>query len=145
MVVTASRIRIVACLAVLAAVLWPLRDPAWLATYSTGLRAWQERSDGTRYRWSGGHASFYVPADARQIRIPVATTFDDADSRAMIVTTTIDDNRASRILLTDSRWQIVELTMPPAGSRRFRRVDVRTNVTRADNHGVMIGSPVVGR
>jgi len=125
--------------------LWYLRDPAWLITQSTGLRGWERSADGTRFRWSGGHASFFIPSEERIIRIPIATTFDARGNEPMVVTFTIDGSRAGRVLLTDAGWQEVTLAMPPRGSRRVRRVDVRTNVTREDNHGVQLGEPKVSR
>ena len=127
-----------------AAALWYLRDPAWVIDQTTGLRPWQREADGRVVRWSGGHASFFVPADAGELRIPVSTTFDAREpggDRPMIVTFTIDDRRAARVLLTDSAWRDVTLPLPPPGGRRVRRVDIRTNITRADNHGVRIGQP----
>jgi hypothetical protein len=125
--------------------LWYLRDPAWLITQTTGLRGWERSPDGTRFRWSGGHASFFVPSDEHIVRIPVATTFDVGGSAPMMVTFTIDGSRAGRVLLTDGAWQEVTLSMPPRGSRRVRRVDVLTSVTREDNHGVRLGEPKVSR
>jgi hypothetical protein len=116
-----------------------LRDPAWLATQTTGLRPWQRADDGAMFRWSGGHASFFVPADAQSIRVPIATTFPDPDAAPMVVTFSVDDMRAARVLLTDEAWKDVVIPMPPRGSRRVRRIDVRTSVTREDNHGVKIG------
>jgi hypothetical protein len=133
------RLRIVACLIVLVATLWYLRDPSWLAGQTTGLAVPEQARDGSRFRWSSGHASFFVPAQAGSIRIPIATTFDRSEDSAMIVRFTVDDVRTTRVLLTDARWQTVTLPLPPAGSRKFRRIDIRTNVTRPDNHGVMIG------
>ena len=49
--------------------LWYLRDPAWLITQTTGLRGWERSADGTRFRWSGGLASFFVPSEEQIIRI----------------------------------------------------------------------------
>ncbi|HYT67339.1 MAG TPA: hypothetical protein VEL51_13015 [Vicinamibacterales bacterium] len=123
-------------------VLWYLHDPAWLIDQTTGLRPWHRASDGTLSRWSGGHASFFVPSNLSQIRIPVSTTFDPREpggERPMLVTFSIDDRRVGRVLLTGPGWQEVTLPMPPPGSRRVRRIDVRTNITREDNHGVQIG------
>lgn len=134
-------LRIAALVAALAGALWYLRDPAWLADQTTGLRGWERGRDGSTYRWSGGHASFFVPADARQMRISVATSFDSRAPRGdepMLVSFTIDDNRAGRALLSDPGFRDVVLEMPPRGSRRVRRVDIRTNLTREDNHGVKI-------
>jgi hypothetical protein len=125
--------------------LWYLRDPAWLITQTTGLRGWERSADGTRFRWSGGHASFFVPSGEQVVRIPVATTFDARGSEPMVVTFTIDGVRAGRVLLTDRTWQEVTLSLPPRGSRRVRRVDVRTSVTREDNHGVQLGELKVSR
>jgi hypothetical protein len=119
--------------------LWYLRDPGWLSAQTSGLGRWEHAPDGTRYRWSGGHASFFVPSDASQIRIPIATTFDAPYDAPMTVRVTVDDTLAGSIVLTDARWQTVPLRLPRLGSRSVRRIDVRTNITRPDNHGVMIG------
>ncbi len=139
--------RILAAFAVIACecTLWYLRDPAWLITQTTGLRAWQRAADGTPFRWSGGHASFFVPSDALAVRVPVATTFDARGNEPMAVTFAIDGSRVARVLLTKGGWQAVTLAMPAQGSRRVRRVDVRTSVTREDNHGIQLGELKVSR
>ena len=129
--------------AVLAAALWYLRDPPWLATQTTGLRGWERAADGSLHRWSGGHATFFVPAEARQVRIPVATTFDWREPRGgepMMISFAIDDVRAARTVLDDTNGREVVLHMPPRGSRRVRRVDLRTSVTREGNRGVKVGA-----
>ena len=128
-----------------AAALWYLRDPPWLADQTTGLRPWQQAADGTRYRWSGRHASFFVPSDAARIIVPTATTFSTPADAPMVVTFSIDDLRGTRVLLTNGSWTRVTLEMPPRGSRRLRRIDVRTSVAREGNHGVMIGEALVER
>lgn len=136
--------RTLAMLCAVAAALWYLRDPAWVIDQTTGLRPPQRESDGRVVRWSGGHASFFVPADAGELRIPISTTFDEREpggDRPMLVTFTIDDRRAARVLLTDSSWRDVTFALPPPASRRVRRVDIRTNITRGDNHGIRIGQP----
>lgn len=122
-----------------------LRDPAWLITETAGLRGWERSTGGMRFRWTGGHASFFVPSDEQVVRIPIATTFDARGSEPMVVTFTIDGSRAGRVLLKDEAWQEVTLSMPPRGSRRVRRIDVRTSVTREDNHGVQLGEAKVSR
>lgn len=116
-----------------------LRDPAWLATETTGLRGWQQAPDGTRCRWSGGHASFFVPSNASRVGFRMATTFDASDSRPIIATVSLDDEDVDRVALTDGSWRLVEIAMPSYASRRFRRIDVRTNIVRDGNRGVMIG------
>jgi hypothetical protein len=57
----------------------------------------------------------------------------------MLVTVSVDDRVAARLVLTDAGWRHVLVALPPPGSRRVRRIDVRTSVTREDNHGVRIG------
>lgn len=136
------RIAVVALL-VTAGALWYLRDPAWLATETTGLRGWRQAPDGTRYRWSGGHASFFVPSNASSAAFRISTTFDESDRRPMIADVSLDDEPVARVLLTDSSWQLLEIALPPHRSRRFRRVDVRTDIVREDNHGVMISEVAV--
>lgn len=128
-----------AILGALVCALWYLRDPAWLIGQTTGLRRPERAADGTVFRWSGGHASFFVAATERTVRIPVATTFDARGTSPMVVSVFVDDVRAARLLLTDDAWHDVTVELPPAGSRRVRRIDIRTSVVREDNHGVKIG------
>jgi hypothetical protein len=122
----------------LVATLAYLRDPPWLMDQTTGLRGWEQRAGEPRYRWSGGHASFFVRADAGAVDIPVSTTFDAIDARPMLVTVTLDDKPAGRVVLTGPAWAHIRFTLPPPGSRRVRRIDLRTSVTREGNHGVRI-------
>jgi len=131
--------RVLALLAAFVCVVWYLRDPAWLIDQTTGLRQPERAADGTVFRWSGGHASFFVPATGRTVRIPLATTFDARGAIPMIVSVYVDDERAARLLLTDDAWHDVTVALPPGGSRRVRRIDIRTSVVREDNHGVKVG------
>jgi hypothetical protein len=126
-------------IAVAAGTLAYLRDPPWLIDQTTGLRRWEQRAGEPRYRWSGGHASFFVRSDAAAIEVPLSTTFDARDARPMLVTISVDDGIAARLILTDAAWTRVRVPLPPPDGRRVRRIDVRTNVTREGNHGVRIG------
>jgi hypothetical protein len=139
-VLTAAILIVCAC-----GVLWYLRDPAWLISQTTGLGGWERAADGTRFRWAGSHASFFVPSGEQAVRIPIATTFDARGNEPMVVTFTIDGSRAGRALLTDGAWQEVTLSLPARESRRVRRVDVRTSVTREGNRAVQVGEPKVTR
>jgi hypothetical protein len=138
------RTAIVALLVGAIAGLWYLRDPPWLIEQRTGLRAPERAADGTVFRWSGAHASFFVPADARSVRIPIATTFDARGATPMVVSASVDDVRAARVLLSDESWQTLTFDLPPRASRRVRRIDIRTSVVRDDNHGVKMGEPQLG-
>jgi hypothetical protein len=131
-------VSIAAALAVVAALAY-LRDPPWLIWQTSGLHEWLHPPGQPRYRWSGGHASFFVRADAGTFDIPVSTTFDLPEDAPMLVTVSVDGDRAARIVLTDASWQRVRIALPPPGSRKVRRIDVRTNVTRDNNRGVRVG------
>jgi hypothetical protein len=122
-----------------------LRDPPWLIGMTTAIRAWQKDAAGVRFRWTGRLAAFYVPSDAKEIRVPVATTFDRSGSEAMVVTFSVDGVRAAGVVLTDPAWREVTIAMPPPGSRRVRRIDVRTEPVRQGNHGVELGEVAVIR
>ena len=132
-------VRVLALLAALACAVWYLRDPAWLIDQTTGLRQAERGADGSVFRWSGGHASFFVPSAGRTVRIPLATTFDARGAAPMVVSVYVDDERAARVLLTDDAWHDVTVVLPPRGTRRVRRIDIRTSVVREDNHGVKVG------
>ena len=116
-----------------------LRDPPWLIRMETGFRSWERTADGARARWTGGHASFFVPSNAAAIVIPIRTTFAAPSDAPVTVTVAIDDRAAQQLVLTDDLWHQVTLLLPPQASRRVRRIDIRVNRTRAGNRGVLVG------
>ncbi len=126
-------------LAGIAAALAYLRDPPWLEHMESGFRRWETAADGTRYRWTGGHASFFVPATATAIVIPTRTTFDDPGQPPILVSITIDDRPADEFVLRDDEWRQHELLLPPPGPRRLRRIDVRADRLRHGLRGVQVG------
>jgi len=134
--------RHVAVTIIVVAALAYLRDPPWLLSTTSGMRPWERDAAGTRMRWLGGHASFFVPADAHVIEIPVRTTFERPDDWPIAVSVSIDDRPANRIVLTDAAWRRVVVTMPPRGWRRVRRIDLRMDRTRDDNRAAAIGEVV---
>lgn len=116
-----------------------LRDPPWLADVESGFRRWEIASEGTRYRWTGGHASFFVPAAAKAIVIPTRTTFNDPADPPVLVSLSIDDRQADEFVLRDTQWKAHELPLPPPGRRRLRRIDIRVDRLRPGLRGVQIG------
>jgi hypothetical protein len=145
MAVTASRHVIVTLIAAIVVVvtLAYLRDPPWLLSTTSGMRPWETDGSGTRMRWMGGHASFFVSAEARSLEIPVRTTFEHPDDWPIAVSVSIDDRPANRIVLTDAGWRRIVLTMPPRASRRVRRIDLRMDRTRDDNRAAAIGDVIL--
>ena len=125
-------------------VLGYLRDPPWLATVSSGLRNWETGADGTEFRWAGAHASMFVPANARDLRIPLRTTFDRTGEWPITVSITIDDQPVDRLVLSDAGWRESRVRLPAPGTRRVRRVDIRSDRTRDDNRAVQVGHVTLG-
>ena len=123
----------------LAGVLWYLRDPSWIADQTTGMWDWEQAPDGTRFRWTASHASFFVPSDASDAHLRLSTTFDEPGAQLMLVTISVDDVRAARLVLMDAAWHEVVVPLPPRGSRRERRIDIRSNLAREDNRAVRLG------
>lgn len=122
----ALTLRRAALVIVIVATLWWLRDPAWVATYRHGID-----NDG----WTGGRASFFVPADRHVVTFEVA----GHDQFTMQVSFFIDGHLVDRVSL-DNSWRSVTL---PAGqfetSRRHRRIDI--HVARSwgpDRKGIRI-------
>jgi hypothetical protein len=115
-----------------------LRDPSWLLSTTSGMRAWETDVDGSRVRWMGGHASLFVPASARAVEIPMRTTFDSGDW-PVTATVAVDDRLTGRIVLSDDEWHSMLVQLPTGGRRRVRRLDIRLDRTRDDNHGAAIG------
>ena len=75
----------------------------------SGFRRWETASDGTRYRSMSGHASFFVPADAKAIVIPARTTFADREDPPVESTIAIDDRPADAFVLREGSWKRAEI------------------------------------
>ncbi len=129
----------VLALLALAALLAYLRDPPWLVRVTSGVGRWETDPSGTRYRWMAGHASFFVPAGARTVDIPLRATFESPGDWPIAATITIDDSPADRLLFTDGAWKTSRLRLPPPGTRRVRRIDIRADRTRQGNRGLQVG------
>jgi hypothetical protein len=119
-----------------------LRDPPWLATMTSGMGAWMTAPDGTRYRWAGSHSSLFVPSTATVVRIPMRATFDTPRDWPITAAISVDDRLADQVTLQDDEWRAVEFRMPPPGSRKHRRIDIRLDRTRRDGQGVQVGEIV---
>jgi hypothetical protein len=116
-----------------------LRDPAWLAHVESGFHGWRTGPDGVRYRWTTGHASFFVPSSAARLTIPVRVTFDQPGDQPVRVRIAVDDRPADEFELRDDRWTSRRIVLPAPGSRQRRRIDIRVDRLRADNRGVQLG------
>jgi hypothetical protein len=127
-------------LAAAVALLAYLRDPPWLLTYSSGFGEWRRDPEGVRFRWMGGHASFFVPSNARGLDVPLRTSFAPGDW-PIAASITIDSRESGRIVMADGEWHTVSLRLPPPGGRRVRRIDIRLDRLREEDRGVIVGEP----
>jgi hypothetical protein len=138
-------VRAVAGGALVLAGLTYLYDPPWLAGVESGLRGWEIANDNRRYRWTSGHASFFVPSSATAIGIPLRTTFAAPENQPMTVAISVDDRLASTVVLREDEWQTTLVTLPAKGRRSLRRIDVRVDRIRNGNRGVQLGEVEIRR
>lgn len=134
--------------ALIIALLAFLYDPPWSAEMTTGFHRWEQHQAGVRFRWTNGHASFFVPADATMVTVPMRAAFPGPDGAAVIVKVSVDDRWLADIALDDSdAWVHPRLPLPRKPTHRsFRRVDVRVGRVRTDgNLGIQTGEISVER
>jgi len=129
--------------AVLAGAIASLHDPPWAGGITSGMRAWEEDSQGTRFRWTTGRASFFIPADARTLTLPLKAVFPGKNSRPTVVAFSVDGRWLADVELPDpTQWVRTPLPLPRRETaRRFRRVDLHVNRTAVGAFilGVMTG------
>jgi hypothetical protein len=134
---------LVLSVAALVGALGYLRDPVWLIHVSSGFGRWQQDQTGTRFRWTRGRASFFVPADAWLVRVPLRARHRTSERQPFLVRIDVDDRFANLIALPDERWTEAEVRILPARGRWRRRVvrlDLHIDHTWSDRGlGVQVG------
>jgi len=123
-----------------------LHDPPWVAGLTGGMREWTEDPPGTRFRWTNGHATFFVPSDATVVTLPLRAGFPGPDGTPVTVQVSVDDRWLAEVSLPDpAAWVRTEVPMPRRPtSRRFRRIDLRVSRTVGPSIlGVQIGELVL--
>jgi hypothetical protein len=128
-----------AALAAVAALAY-LYDPPWAGGVTSGMGAWSADPSGTPFRSTAGRASFFVPANAKALMLPMQTP--DVN-RTVTVEVRVDDRFLATIQLTHPGvWVRQELPLGPQRTRRrYRRVDLR--VDGISGRGIMTGQPAV--
>jgi len=115
-----------------------LHDPPWAGEITSGLRDWEEDPPGTRFRWTSGHSSLFIPSSATAMTLPLRAVFPGV----VTVEVSVDDRRLATIRLSDpDAWVRTPLPVPRTRSgRRYRRLDLRVSRTTPDyNLGVELG------
>ncbi|HEX7485918.1 MAG TPA: hypothetical protein VF332_07185 [Vicinamibacterales bacterium] len=125
-----------------------LHDPPWAGGITSGLRNWEQDLAGARYRWTNGHASFYIPDDVVRMTMPVRSGVPRPGGRLVTVSVSVDGHwLATRELEDPGRWVDITLSLPASlHARRFRRVEVRVDdVIPQRNLGVQLGEAAFTR
>jgi O-antigen ligase len=93
-----------------------------------GLFGWETGADGARFRWSGGYASVFVPADVTRVYIPVRMpAVPGLSPMGIEVKTTASPGE--RMLIGD-RWATLNLDLPDAvPPTRYKRINLKIDRT----------------
>ena len=112
------------------ALLVVLRDPPWLGAVTSGLSPWMHEVDGTRFRWTTGHATFYVPSAHRSIVLRLRAEQLAPGFLPAVARLEVDGRLVDAVRLDDEVWHEVPIRVGalPA-TRRHRRIEVRVNRT----------------
>ena len=127
--------------ALVAALLWWLRDPPFAPRMETGLRPWATGADEVRARWTTGRASIFVASSWRVLEIPLRARAFSPDWLPVVVEVRIDGKPVDRVTLADEQWLSRRIVVEGLRtSRRFRRVDFRVSRVWSDGrYGVQLG------
>jgi hypothetical protein len=117
---------------------------------STGFSLWQREADGRRYRLAGGQATFFAPAAATAVQIPLRA--GTAASSPLEVRFRVGGEDSQRIPLhPGGGWTSVRLPLSERPVGRFVRVDIDVSIAgvprpadanTTDTTGVlMVGRP----
>jgi hypothetical protein len=121
----------IVALVVLAGAAWYLHDPPWVADITSGILNWEEDPPGTRFRWTKGHATFFVPSDASTMTLPLRSWFPDPNRAPVVVSVSVDDRWIADVRLpNENDWVSSTLPLPRHSIlRRHRRIDLRVSRT----------------
>jgi hypothetical protein len=142
----ATWLRVSAGFAVLLGTLAYLYDPPWADRVTSGLRPWEENPPGTFFRWTSGRASFFVPAKATSIMLPMMAVYPGPDDAPVKVEVRVDDRFLATIELKDPRiWVRPELPLGrQRGHRTYRRIDLQVSrVVGESTYGIVTGQPTI--
>jgi hypothetical protein len=95
---------------------------------SAGFSKWQQQQgDGSRYRWAGGRATFYVAPAARSIRIPLRS--GPMAPAIVEVRIYLDGVEANQVILRAGQdVTIVRLNLIRRVRTRFARIDLESRI-----------------
>ena len=138
MALTRRRQWLIAIAALIAGVVY-LRDPPWVLSYTHGLDDWHTLADGRRARWTHGRASFHVPSDLRSVTLPLRSLKQFAEDWPITAVVLVDDRPAAQVTFQHEEWHPLHVRLPPPGSRRARRIDIKLDRLREHGRGIELG------
>jgi O-antigen ligase len=83
-----------------------------------GFHDWETDGAGTRFRWTTGHSTLFLPSTMQLVDLPIAASFAAANRTLVIIT--IDGEPAGRLELTDEAWHPVRLAAPATAASTWR-------------------------
>jgi hypothetical protein len=133
--------RAVLALLILGGAAMLLREPPWIDRVTSGLRGWEEDPPGTRFRWTNGRASFFIPSNMGTMTLPLRAVFAGPGDAPVRVDVRVDGRFLATIdLRNPDAWVRTDLPLGRPTSRRYRRVDLRVSrVVPPFMLGVMVG------
>lgn len=101
--------------------------PAAVDVLRSGLFDWElEHATGRRFRWTGAHATTFVPGAAQTVRIVLRALHAGPDGGPVVVDVALGGRPVRRVSLFDRRW--VEVTLHPVPGHpaaALQRIDLR--------------------
>jgi len=83
-----------------------------------------------RYRWTSRRATFFIPATARELRLPVRAIHVGRNTAPTDVTIEVGGRPFHRVVLPQDDWVHVRLRLPvPMKGERYWRIDIVTEPT----------------
>lgn len=138
---TVRRLSIVALIAVAGALVY-LRNPPWIEDVTSGMKPWDRDESGVLYRWTEGHASFYIPSNVETMTLPLRSAVPGPDGAPVRVELRQDGAILGSVeLIVPGAWTKHTFTLRPSKTRRpFQRIDLRVSRTFPPwSFGVMTG------
>ena len=132
---------VVALIAAIGALAY-LRNPPWIEDVTSGMKPWDHDESGILYRWTEGHASFYIPSNVQTMTVPLRSAVASEDHSPVKVEFRQDGALLGIVQLpTPAAWVSSTLTLRPSKTRRpFQRIDLRVSRTFPPwSFGVMTG------
>jgi hypothetical protein len=100
--------------------------PERLDQTSFGFYDW-EQDNGLTYRWTSRRATFFIPAGARELEMPVRSMMTSGHTEPVTFSVAVNGRILDTFPITQGDWRTVSLRLPPrSGDSAFTRIDVIT-------------------